>query len=41
MTEERTYGHLSGIAFERTGTLGKGADRQQETMIELDRNQDV
>ena len=25
--DERTYGHLPGIAFERTGTLGKGADR--------------
>lgn len=24
---ERTYGNLPGIAFERTGTLGKGADR--------------
>ena len=25
--DERTYGKLPGIAFERTGTLGKGADR--------------
>ena len=25
--DERTYGHLPGIVFERTGTLGKGADR--------------
>ena len=25
--DERTYGNLPGIAFERTGTLGKGADR--------------
>ncbi len=25
--DERTYGSLPGIAFERTGTLGKGADR--------------
>ena len=25
--DERTYGHLPGVAFERTGTLGKGADR--------------
>ena len=25
--DERTYGNLPGIVFERTGTLGKGADR--------------
>ena len=25
--DDRTYGHLPGLAFERTGTLGKGADR--------------
>ncbi len=25
--DERTYGHLPGIVFGRTGTLGKGADR--------------
>ena len=25
--DERTYGSLPGLAFERTGTLGKGADR--------------
>ena len=25
--DERGYGNLPGIAFERTGTLGKGADR--------------
>ncbi len=25
--DERTYGNLPGIAFERTGTLGKGAER--------------
>ena len=25
--DERTYGNLPGLKFERTGTLGKGADR--------------
>lgn len=25
--DERTFGSLPGLAFERTGTLGKGADR--------------
>lgn len=25
--DERIYGHLPGLKFERTGTLGKGADR--------------
>ena len=25
--DERTYGNLPGVTFERTGTLGKGADR--------------
>ena len=25
--DERTYGNLPGIVFERTGTMGKGADR--------------
>ncbi len=25
--DDRTYGNLPGIVFERTGTLGKGADR--------------